>query len=171
MSEHMDRQQSRHAPAGSTIPQQAMAHLAFLSKKRVYSTRIHLPVLRLYVDHDGPRADVPDGVRRRDERKRRDKHFIIRPDTRYQQRDMESGCAAGCGHGMRRAEVRSYLPLEPIDERTDGRHPPGIETLFDICPFIAREGRNRKGNLTGGRGGARFARERRRSIGRHADVP
>ena len=56
---------------------------------------------RVDVGEDGVRADVADGVRRRDERERRDDDVVTRTDPRDDEREMQRGGAARRRDGER----------------------------------------------------------------------
>jgi hypothetical protein len=72
---------------------------------------------------------VDDGAGGGDEGQRRHQHLVARPDIVQQQRQVQSGGAAGQRGCVPDPDVGGQLPLERIDVGTQGAHPVGVHRV------------------------------------------
>jgi len=89
----------------------------------------------LAVDQHGARADVADGVRRRDEGHARDDDFVPGPDAERDQREVEPGGAGGDRQRVRDVEVAPELLLQAGDARA-GADPAALEDRADLVHLL-----------------------------------
>ncbi len=154
MSEDVHGNDRLDAPARAAIAQRAVAALAALAQKLGGSRGIHLPKIRLGIDEHRPRVCISDGIRGRDERERRDEHFVVRLHARDEQRNVQRRRAIHRRDRVRRAGAAREIALEAIDVAADRRDPAGVETVFQILPLVPADRRDAERNESRSRRGA-----------------
>ena len=139
MAENVYRHDRTHAPSSGLVDELAAGPFALRFEEIDRACDIHLPVNGLSINQHGPRIRISNRIRGRDEGQIRDEHFIIGLHTRNEERNVQRGGPRRSGDTMSRANIRGYIPLQLLDERTNRRHPTRVETFFDVAPLIAAQ--------------------------------
>ena len=115
MTQHMHREQGGDATPGRLVAQFSILRPTFLFKEAPNILHIHLPVVRLCINEDGPRASIADRIGGCDEGERRDQDFFVRLHSGDEQRSMQCRSAIHRRHTEARADAIRDHAFKLID--------------------------------------------------------
>jgi hypothetical protein len=144
--ENVNRNYSGYAPPRKSIVKCAFVPAATPLQEIHHAGWIHLPVIWFGVNEHRPRANVANGIHRRDKGEGRDEDLIPGLHAGKQQRHVQGRGPINGSDSEARADPGSDFTLEPVHEGTRRRHPVRIEALLDVAPLVSLDRGNRQGD-------------------------
>ncbi len=142
----MDGHDGFNSLSGRSVDGFAVYHLALVAKVIFGLGGIDLPVIGLGIDEDRSGSSMRDAVGGCNEREIADKDLVTGIDSACDQRSMKGGGSVDASHSVTCFGHIGEVLFKLIHVAPNTADPSGIETVFDVFPFVPRDVGNRKGD-------------------------